>query len=433
MKIRKIRKKGAAVALALAVAVICVSAVPGMQLGTGNGFGNESRDTDGNGELNIQKLMDSGIVYAAEDDLIFTDLAQSHWAGEAARIMTEKGVVKGYEDGSFRPDGKLTYGEFIKMLTVYHTGADIGNAGRGHWASFYYEEAVAKGLMTEAEIPESKLSAPVTREDTALLIARTFGNKALTNSDEILASISDVDASHKYAREIARAYGFGIITGYEDGSFRPLGELSRAEGVTVMYRLSAETARIYPDLTKAASAADGEKSAAGDGKLATNSGGNGAVSAEKREDGAVPIGSVITTFMDYMPHPFYKVPVIYDETYAEKWESTGEMENPYKDLKYCVILDEKHTGPDGMYANLSATLTKNLVDTEGITFSDEVHGRNVVLVCGSTAYQMESYNNTRYWIPESEDNFKLPKYDYVGFFQNGSDTIYLLKAEKVSK
>ncbi len=421
-------RKGRCAAGLLAIAV--AAGGTGIISWAAAGFGSNAAGEDG-AAFDIHKTVDSGIVYGAESEdggtdaaaagpgssYIFTDMAQTHWAAAAARAMTQSGVVRGYADGSFRPDGKLTYGEFIKMMCIYYTGTDIGNCGIGHWAQFYYNEAVRASLFTEEEIPKDKLSCPAAREAVALLTARTFGNRTLENIDEVLTGISDITSSHKYAHEIAKAYGFGILTGYEDGSFRPEGELTRAEGVTVMYRLTDETARVIPDSPKANES---------DGTDSGNSDGSG-------DSDTVPIGSVITKFMDYMPHPFYKVPVVYDESYAAKWEATGERKNPYANLKYCVILDESNTGSGKAYAGLSAALTKNLLGGEGITFSDEVLLRNAVLVCGTTAYRMESYNSKRYWLPDTDEASKLPKYEYVGFFQNDSDTLYLLKASKITR
>ena len=53
----------------------------------------------------------------------YPDLPPSHWAYEAVTFLTDKQVVVGYPDGLYRPDQKVTRGEFatmaIKALGLY--------------------------------------------------------------------------------------------------------------------------------------------------------------------------------------------------------------------------------------------------------------------------------------------------------------------------
>ncbi len=46
----------------------------------------------------------------------FSDVTQNHWAHNAIYTASEKGWINGYEDGSFRPDGKLTRAEAVAVL-----------------------------------------------------------------------------------------------------------------------------------------------------------------------------------------------------------------------------------------------------------------------------------------------------------------------------
>ena len=63
--------------------------------------------------------------------------------------MSDKVIIKGYPDGSFRPDNTVTYGEFIKMALIAGTGRDEGNSTPGHWASNYYNKALELNYFTE--------------------------------------------------------------------------------------------------------------------------------------------------------------------------------------------------------------------------------------------------------------------------------------------
>ncbi len=54
----------------------------------------------------------------------YPDLPPSHWAYEAVTFLTDKKIVVGYPDGLYRPDQKVTRGEFstmvIKALGLYY-------------------------------------------------------------------------------------------------------------------------------------------------------------------------------------------------------------------------------------------------------------------------------------------------------------------------
>jgi DNA-entry nuclease len=195
----------------------------------------------------------TGNTFAATSST-FKDLKSSHWAYKAVTEMSKAGIVKGYADGEFKPSGVVTYGEFIKMAVVQYSGTDIGNASTGHWASSYYNEAIKQKLFTKAEIAEGSLSKPIPRKDMAIIVASMLGTENLTDSELKVAysNLKDVSAQDSYGEDVAKAYGFGIITGYSDGSFKPTGTLTRAESATVVYRLIEEDARVIPDLTKAA-------------------------------------------------------------------------------------------------------------------------------------------------------------------------------------
>ena len=45
----------------------------------------------------------------------YPDLPSDHWAYEAVTFLTDKKVVVGYPDGLYRPDQKVTRGEFATM------------------------------------------------------------------------------------------------------------------------------------------------------------------------------------------------------------------------------------------------------------------------------------------------------------------------------
>lgn len=184
-------------------------------------------------------------VFGAE----YTDVKQGNWAFDAVNAMSEKAIIKGYPDGSFRPDNTVTYGEFIKMALVAGTGADAGNASSGHWAMNYYNKALELKYFTGHDIDKSQLGDGITRGDMALIIGSILGDLKIENYDKIQKGITDITYRTEHEYDITKSYAAGILTGYSDKTFRPDKTLTRAESAAVIYRLVDESKRELPGVS----------------------------------------------------------------------------------------------------------------------------------------------------------------------------------------
>ena len=152
-----------------------------------------------------------------------------------------KAYMFGYPDWTFLPNNKMTRAEvtamFARLLKNYPStnvkyNLPYSDVFEGDW---YYP---AVGFMTENNIIKGyedgtfRPNAPITRAEFAT-IASKF--------DEILGGdvkgFYDVPASHWALKYINSAYERGWVTGYEDGSFRPDRNITRAEVVTVTNKM----------------------------------------------------------------------------------------------------------------------------------------------------------------------------------------------------
>ncbi|WP_312091399.1 S-layer homology domain-containing protein [Aminipila sp.] len=180
------------------------------------------------------------------DKTIYTDLKSTNWAYEAVNTMSQKAIVKGYNDGSFKPANVVTYGEFIKMALVAATGEDVGNSTKGNWATNYYNKALELKYFGSTDIKAEQLNNQIPRSDMTLIVSSILGEKKIDNYDELESNLKDINSTVKHDYDIIKAYASGIITGYEDNTFRPENTLTRAESATVIYRLVDESKRVLP-------------------------------------------------------------------------------------------------------------------------------------------------------------------------------------------
>ena len=180
----------------------------------------------------------------------FTDLPQSHWARSNVHQMVDKGIIVGYPDGTFRPDKKVTYGEFIKMAIAGITGqgSEMGSGGK-HWAYNYYMKGIELGLYTGTQIPERNLDREIIRADMSLIAANAIEGTVTQGDTAIIeVYVLDIHKSTNRKSAVVKAYFLGILAGYPDQTFRPEQGLTRAESAAVIDRIITPASRIKIDL-----------------------------------------------------------------------------------------------------------------------------------------------------------------------------------------
>ena len=163
------------------------------------------------------------------------------------KVNKNANYVAGYEDGTFRPQNNMTRAEAITLLTRVVTDeanikgkvkADYEDVADGAWYESYIGFLQKLGYLDNIEVNYGWNIAPnanITRGEFAELLYRI---DILGNSDASLKikSFSDVKNTHKYINAINFAVSAGIVNGYEDGTFRPENNITRAEVVTMVNR-----------------------------------------------------------------------------------------------------------------------------------------------------------------------------------------------------
>jgi len=175
----------------------------------------------------------------------FSDVSVSHWAYDEVAEAINEGIVCGYPDGTFRPDNKVSLGEFIKMAVVAKTGTDPGPSKTGIWCDSYRAAASAEGLLDSVLSDDSKMFKAITRYEAALILADSLSKQNPTTAEKGTAislfpdikGFSRIDSLTLVIKE-------GLMAGYPDGTFRPALSLTRAEAVSVISRLQNVSKRV---------------------------------------------------------------------------------------------------------------------------------------------------------------------------------------------
>lgn len=176
------------------------------------------------------------IVFGMIADAIdkFTDVDEDFWGVKYIAAMFDSGVVSGYEDGTFRPDASISIAEFTTML-VNQEDYDTSVSGSA-WYDAYVIAAVKNGVIQSGEFgPGVDYEKDINRGEMARMIAHAAGLEGVQGN--IFSDDKKIDADYKgYVYAVAKA---GIISGYEDGSFRASDGATRAEACVMLENLNA--------------------------------------------------------------------------------------------------------------------------------------------------------------------------------------------------
>ena len=151
----------------------------------------------------------------------------------------------GYADGTFGPECNMTRAEvttmFARLLTEQIKAdktysSTFNDVAKDCWAANYIGYMQQFGIVTGYEDGSFRPDAPVTRAEFAAIASRF---EKLTQGS---ASFTDVPDTHWAVKYINFAATRGWVTGYEDGTFKPEHSITRAEVAAVTCRLLERSA-----------------------------------------------------------------------------------------------------------------------------------------------------------------------------------------------
>lgn len=163
-----------------------------------------------------------------------------HWAEKLIRQAAKLGIVSGYPDGSFRPEGTVTRAEFSIMLMNALKPAGAGAEPSFAdpipvWAQQAVGLAVSAGIVNGYEDGTFRPAASISRAELAVMIARAAG---FAQAEAAAASFADEEAIPVWAQAAASAIRqAGIVEGRGGNLFAPNDTATRAEAVTVVMKL----------------------------------------------------------------------------------------------------------------------------------------------------------------------------------------------------
>ena len=172
----------------------------------------------------------------------FQDIA-GHWAQKAIVKAIEKGIFKGATENSFAPERQMSRAEFITVLGRMSEQATMLREVpfKDVDANAYYAQHVAwgaaLGLMKGFEDGTFRPEAKITREQAAVIFANYLKDKKLP--EMAMTTFADEESISSWAKAaVKKAAALGLLKGKDGGKFAPKDLLTRAEMAQILDNLS---------------------------------------------------------------------------------------------------------------------------------------------------------------------------------------------------
>lgn len=167
----------------------------------------------------------------------FSDVNPDAWFAPYVNALTAEKIIKGYGDNTFRPQNNITRAEFATLMAAIAPEAkdkkevSFSDVAKGSW---YYDSVVymaENGYIQGYGNNSFKPQKNITRAEISTILTNVYGN--LGGSGK--TTFTDVKAESWYYEAVMNLAKAGYINGFEDGSFRPDENATRAQAAKMVY------------------------------------------------------------------------------------------------------------------------------------------------------------------------------------------------------
>ena len=182
-------------------------------------------------------------------ELKYTDVPAGHWAAENIAYLSARGLMQGETDAAgnltFNPSRNLTRAEFAVIAARYlklDTSQEVSlpyadRADIPGWALGAIRAVYAEGIMTGEDVKGTIYFYPrnnISRQEAMAVISRILGEGYAAGEQ----TFADGDTISDWAKEhVSRLVTLGFVGGYEDGTIKPLANITRAEIAKILFNL----------------------------------------------------------------------------------------------------------------------------------------------------------------------------------------------------
>lgn len=185
----------------------------------------------------IVSLALSGVLLVSGSAMAAIDI-KDHWAQRQIEFLLGREILSGYPDETFKPERKISREEAAQVLSNYlgerESGAGVKapTDSQGRWSTQAIENLLGHGVIRGYEDGTFRPLKSITRAEFATMVYNL-----LEKEDKLIetksTSLKDIEGSwaEKYIQTLAN---MGVLNGYGDGTFKPNNNITRAEAANVI-------------------------------------------------------------------------------------------------------------------------------------------------------------------------------------------------------
>lgn len=174
----------------------------------------------------------------------YAEALQNHWAKKEISDLVDKGIVKGYEDGSLGLDKNITKAEFITLL-IRALGVEnekyddvFSDVSADDWYAEYISTAYKNGWIAGDGSGNVLPGKNATREEMTKIVVGAYEQLFGKIDDSKRTDFTDSDDISSWANEyVTKAVNAGLINGMDTGEFKPLDNAKREQAMVIIYRI----------------------------------------------------------------------------------------------------------------------------------------------------------------------------------------------------
>ena len=181
---------------------------------------------------------------------------QGHWAEKEINDWQNNGFIKGYQNGSFKPDNGITRAEFIALVNrsfklTASVRVDFSDVVTSDWFAGEVAKAQAAGYITGYQDGTFGPGKLISRQEAALILSRLLMLDTELKSARTI-NFKDADLISAWSSGAVEAVvADGYMNGYPDQTYRPEKSITRAEAIITLDRALTTVLKTAAAYTKA--------------------------------------------------------------------------------------------------------------------------------------------------------------------------------------
>ncbi len=237
----------------------------------GNVEGNYSALSSMEGVSTVVKAENDSIPTPVDvTPVTFSDM-ENHWAKDTVNTLATYGYIEGMGANTYSPNTDVTRAQFVKMVTdtfkvtLPKYDGKYSDIRGDEWYAGYVTLADKLGLIDTALTIGGtfKPDQAITREEAASIAAKVAAAKNAEMKDKAPSFKDEASISTWAKAGVKEASAYGLIKGYEDGTYQPSAHITRAEAAQILMRVAEFTTlfNVYVDAEKGNDKNDGSMQA----------------------------------------------------------------------------------------------------------------------------------------------------------------------------